>query len=42
MTEPAQRTERTETIERSETVEPATVDVGETNADAQTEDEEGR
>lgn len=47
MTEPAERTERTETIERTETVEPvqteaAQVDVGEANADAQTQDEEGR
>jgi hypothetical protein len=47
MTEPAERTERTESIERSETIEPAQpeaaqVDVGETDADAQTQDEEGR
>jgi hypothetical protein len=42
MTEPAERTERTENIERTEVVEPVQVDVGETNADAQTQDEEGR
>jgi hypothetical protein len=45
MTEPAERTERTENIERTEVVEPAEaaqVDVGETDADAQTQDEEGR
>jgi hypothetical protein len=45
MTEPAERTERTESIERTEVVEPAEaaqVDVGETDADAQTQDEEGR
>ena len=42
MTEPAERTEKTESIERTEVTEPAQVDVGETNADAQTQDEKGR
>jgi hypothetical protein len=47
MTEPAERTERTEHIERTETIEgaqadAARVEVGETDADARTQDEEGR
>jgi len=42
MTEPAERTETTESIERTQVVEPVQVDVGETDADAQTQDEEGR